>query len=156
MRRVALSLISCVALLGCTPKTERFESVCQIVHKEVVEASDKGEPAIVDYELEWDPCPGEQLQIVRGNADFAKCMAKYAQGDLVPVKVEHQWDTRGFYEWDVYQVGDCTRAMDDAEGSFEKSQECSDEMAYGQSIGFNCSRRPQKKLVQVCPWTARN
>ncbi|HEX7600840.1 MAG TPA: hypothetical protein VF316_04510, partial [Polyangiaceae bacterium] len=82
MRPVALALISCVALLGCNPKAERFESVCQIVHKEVVEVSDKGEPVIVDFELEWDPCPGEQLQIVRGDADFAKCMAKYTQGDL--------------------------------------------------------------------------
>lgn len=156
MRRAVLALLSAVALLGCGPKEERFESVCQIVHKEVVEVSDKGEPSVVDFELEWDPCPGDQFQIVRGDADFAKCMEKYSQGDYVSVKVAHLWDTRGFYYWDLYQVGGCTRAIEDEEGSFEKSQECTDESAYGEPIGFNCSRRPKKRLLDVCPWTARN
>ena len=156
MRSATLALTFTVALLGCSPKEERFESVCQIVHKEVVEVSDKGEPTVVDFELEWDPCPGDQFQIVRGDADFAKCMSKYGQGDYVSVKVAHLWDTRGFYHWDLYQVGECTRTMEHQEGSFEKSQECADQTAYGQTVGFDCSRRPQKRLLKVCPWTARN
>ena len=46
-------------------------------------ALDKGAPKVVDYELEWDPCPGDQFQVIRGDATFAQCMAKYDVGELV-------------------------------------------------------------------------
>jgi hypothetical protein len=145
-----------MTLVACTPKEEKFESVCQLVRREVVEENDKGEPELVDIELEWDPCPGDQLQIVRGGRDFAKCIAKYEMGDLLPVRVLHQWDTRGYYKWDLYQVGDCSRPIErESEGSYEKSQECEEEKAYGRTTGFSCSRRPFRQLVSVCPWTAR-
>jgi hypothetical protein len=152
-------LLACAGLAlaaACSPKEERFESVCQLVHREVVTTDDKGEPLVVDYELEWDPCPGDQFQVIRGDAKFAQCMAKYDVGELVHVKVAHLWDTRGFYHWDLYEVGDCTRTMEAQEGSFEKSQECSDVNAYGSVVGFECKRKPEAKLLAVCPWTARN
>lgn len=129
--------------------------MCQLVHHEVVEVDDKGAPKVVDYELEWDPCPGDQFQVIRGDATFAQCMAKYDVGELVHVKVAHMWDTRGFYFWDLYEIGDCARTMERQEGSFEKSQECSDVSAYGTNVGFECKRRPEAKLLQICPWTAR-
>lgn len=63
MKRTLFSLVAATALVAsCTPKEERFESVCQIVHRETVEVDDKGEPKVVDYELEWDPCPGDQFR----------------------------------------------------------------------------------------------
>ncbi|CAN5176589.1 hypothetical protein BH09MYX1_BH09MYX1_48700 [soil metagenome] len=154
-RLLALLALSFLAA-SCSPKEERFESVCQLVHREVVEVDDQGAPKVVDYELEWDPCPGDQFQVVRGDATFAKCMEKYDTGELVHVKVAHLWDTRGFYHWDLYEVGDCAREMESQEGSFEKSQECSGISAYGANVGFECKRRPEAKLLQVCPWTARN
>lgn len=149
----------CSALLGsgCKPKDSQFESVCQIVHRDVVEVDGSGKPALVDYELEWDPCPGDQFQVVRGSKDFAACMNKYDIGDYVPVRVVHHWDSRGYFTWDLFQVGDCHRPIEaDNEGSYEKSQECHDQMAYGQKSGFVCSRRPFAGLVKVCPWMARN
>jgi hypothetical protein len=153
---VAIFALALVALVGCTPKEERFESACQLVRRAVVEEDAKGNPELVDVELEWDPCPGEQVQIVRGGVDFAKCMAKYEIGDLLPVRVLHQWDERGYYKWDLYQVGDCTRPIEvESEGSYEKSQECESQKAYGRTNGFNCSRRPFRELVRICPWTAR-
>lgn len=83
-------------------------------------------------------------------------MSKYDVGELVHVKVAHLWDTRGFYHWDLYEVGDCAREMEGKEGSFEKSQECSDVNAYGAQVGFDCKRKPEAKLLSVCPWTSRN
>lgn len=141
---------------GCSAKEKKFESVCQVVAKRVVETSDDGKPELVDLELEWDPCPGDQFQIVRGSAEFAQCTTKYEVGQYVPVRVKQWWDERGYYRWDIYQVGDCTRDIEpESEGSYEKSQECSEVKAYGHVTGFDCMRRPEKKLVSVCPWMAR-
>jgi len=151
-----LLAVSSVALVACGKHERRFESTCQIVRRDVVETDEKGDPEILDVELEWDPCPGDQFQVVRGGKAFAKCMQQYEVGKLVPVLVKHWWDDRGYYDWDVYKVGSCERDIEiDAEGSYEKSQECSDESAYGRAIGFSCSRRPFKGLVSTCPWMAR-
>lgn len=156
--RVSLvSIAVALALSGCKPKTAQYESVCQIVSSEVVEVDDKGAPLLVDYELEWDPCPGDQFQMVRGGKDFAACMSKYEGGDFVPVRVQHRWDSRGYYTWDLFQIGDCSRPIEEgAEGSYEKSQECRDEVAYGKANGFYCSRRPFAQLTSVCPFMARD
>jgi hypothetical protein len=121
-----------------------------------VEQDDHGEVAQADFKFEWDPCPGDQFQVVRGGREFARCMKKYETGDYMSVRVRHVWDTRGFYRWEVTQIGDCPHAPEpEAEGSYEQSQECSDEVHHGRTVGFHCSRRPEKKLVAICPWMAR-
>lgn len=149
------SLMSVVSL-GCGHKEERFESVLQLLSRSDVEKNDKGEVEQADFEFEWDPCPGDQFQVVRGGKDFAKCMEKYEKGDYVSVTVKHYWDPHGFYKWDVEKVGDCERGIEEAsEGSFEKSQECQEHKMYGRVSGFDCTRRPFKKLVGICPWMAR-
>jgi hypothetical protein len=141
---------------ACGKPEHRFESTCQLVRRDAVEVNDKGETEVVDIELEWDPCPGDQFQVVRGGKDFAACMDQYEVGKLLPVLVKHWWDNRGYYVWDVYQVGQCKREIEpDSEGSYEKSQECSDVEMYGHGTGFSCSRRPFKGLVSTCPWMAR-
>lgn len=157
--KLARSLVS-VALLasavGCGKAEQRFESTCQLVSRDVVETNDEGEAAIVDVELEWDPCPGDQFQVVRGGQEFAKCMAQYEVGKLLPVLVKHWWDERGYYVWDVYKIGACDRPIEtESEGSYEKSQECSEQKSHGVSNGFSCNRRPFKGLVSTCPWMAR-
>jgi len=135
---------------------ERYSSVCQLIHRDVVERGPDGQEAQVDLELEWDPCPGDQFQVVRGGRDFASCTAKYAVGDFVPVKVVHFWDDLGFYRWDIEQLGDCTRVVaPEMPGSYEKSQECSTYSIAGRDHGFECSRRPFGALLQVCPFMAR-
>src|SRR4051812_6265816 len=123
-RRSPCAALLFLFVLGC--KLEgRYESVCQLIRREVIEVDGLGAPQQVDIELEWDPCPGDQFQVVRGGAAFARCLARYEVGDMLPVRVRHYWDTRGFYKWDVYQVGDCPREIEpSSEGSFEKSQEC--------------------------------
>lgn len=155
---LAAALLSLVALsvVGCKKGEQRFESVCQVVRRDEVEVDDKGETQVVDVELEWDPCPGDQYQVVRGGKEFAACMKQYDVGKLVPVFAKHWWDDRGYYTWDVYQVGNCKRDIEsNSEGSYEKSQECNDSTMYGLTTGFSCSRRPFKGLVQACPWMIR-
>lgn len=156
LKHLVLTTSFAMFLFGCGKPEHHFESTCQVVRKDVVETDDKGVAQVVDVELEWDPCPGDQYQVVRGGKDFAACMEQYELGKLVPVLVKHWWDNRGYYVWDVYQVGSCKRAIEtDSEGSYEKSQECSDVEDYGHTIGFSCSRRPFKGLVATCPWMAR-
>ena len=153
---ILISVALAASLAACKKGEERFESTCQIVRSEVVESNDKGEAEVLDVELEWDPCPGDQFQVVRGGKEFAACMQRYEVGKLVPVLVKHWWDDRGYYVWDVYKIGDCERAIEtESAGSYEKSQECSDQSMYGRATGFSCNRRPFKGLVSTCPWMAR-
>ncbi len=118
----ALSVVACAA---CGHGARRFEATCQIVRRDTVEQDQNGVAQLVDLELEWDPCPGDQFQVIRGGREFAACMKRYEVGMLVPVLVKQWWDERGYYTWDVYQVGQCARTIEpNAEGSYEKSQDC--------------------------------
>jgi hypothetical protein len=145
-----------LSLLACGKHEQRFESTCQLVGRDVVDVNDQGEAEVLDVELEWDPCPGDQFQVVRGGKQFAKCMEQYEVGKLLPVLVKHWWDDRGYFVWDVYKIGNCERPIEsESEGSYEKSQECSEQKNYGLPNGFSCNRRPFKGLVSTCPWMAR-
>ena len=156
--RVAIALalgFAALATSACS-RTRRYESAVQIVSKESVEKAADGTTTQVDFELEWDACPGDQFQVVRGGRAFAACTAKYDVGDTVPVYVRHYWDERGFYRWDVERLGDCWRPVEpDSPGSFEKGQECQDVLNNGAKSGFTCSRKPFRALVRRCPWMAR-
>ena len=157
--RVWRAICLCAAgvwLFGCNP-TRRYESVCQLIDREVVETDHDGNPTVIDVELEWDPCPGDQFQAVRGGAEFARCMQRYEIGDAVPVVVRHWWDGRGYYVWDLESVGGCAHEIEPtSEGSFEKSQECHEVLSHGLDVGFECDRQPFAELVSVCPWMARH
>ena len=153
--RLGLLLVVGGALAACsTPK--RYESAVQIVRKEYVEKAPDGSALQVDFELEWDACPGDQFQVIRGGKAFAECTAKYDVGDEVPVYVRHWWDDRGYYRWDIERMGDCWRTIEtESVGSYEKGQECKDVENFGYKAGFQCSRKPFQALVKRCPWMAR-
>ncbi len=143
-------------VVGCS-KVERYESAVQIVRKEAVEKETNGAVAEVDFEVEWDACPGDQFQVIRGGKDFAACTAKYEVGDYVPVIARHFWDPHGFYRWDIERLGDCARPVEvDSYGSYEKSAECKETTNYGNTVGFECSRKPFRLLLKRCPWMARD
>jgi len=152
----ALALSAVVLLAAsCKPKDSHWESVCQIVSRTVVQQEKDG-PTLVDLELEWDPCTGDQFQVIRGGKDFAACTAKFKEGQYVPVHVLHYWDERGYYRWTIEKVGDCERDVQlGSPGSFEKGQACEDVVYHGRVAGFRCSRKADKKLVSICPWMAR-
>jgi hypothetical protein len=149
-------LFGACSTLGCGERLERFESVCQIVRKEAVEVDDKGEEESIDVEFEWDPCPGDQFQVVRGGREFAACMKKYDVGQRAPVFVKHWWDELGYFNWDVYIIGDCLRYIEESSaGSYEKTQECEPQDMYGKITGFSCSRRSSPTMGSICPWLSR-
>lgn len=153
---IALGGLGYVGWLSQQHPEQRYVSVVQLIRRDVVEHDESGVPQQVDLEMEWDPCPGDQYQVVRGGKDFAACTAKYKNGDYVPVKVVHFWDGLGFYRWDIEQLGDCTRVIDPGSpGSYEKSQECAPYNLFDRSQGFECSRRPFRSLLTVCPFMAR-
>ncbi len=153
--RSVIAIATLFSLVSCH-RARRYESVCQIVHKEVLEKDANGTPVLVDLELEWDPCPGEQYQMIRGGADFAKCTENMAQGDYVPVLVLHSWNELGYYTWDIEKVGPCSRPIIYPQGSYEKSQECADVLNQGFKVGFTCSRKPKHDLIRRCPWMERD
>ena len=148
-----IALMSCVA---CSPKDKKYETVMQVVSSKVVEREADGGAAIVDVELEYDPCPGDQVQVVRGGGEFARCAEKLAAGDYLTAHIVYHWDERGYFTWDAAKIGECDHEIDwESEGSYEKSQECNDIEVYGRKLGFKCSRRPFKKLVETCPFLKR-
>ncbi|CAN5925404.1 hypothetical protein BH11MYX4_BH11MYX4_11380 [soil metagenome] len=153
--RLGLVLALGLATVACS-KTRRYESAVQVVRKEIVEKSADGKAEQVDFEVEWDACPGDQFQVIRGGRAFAECTAKYDVGDEVPVYVRQRWDDRGYYRWDIERMGDCWRAIEpESVGSYEKGQECKDVENFGYKAGFQCSRKPFQQLVKRCPWMAR-
>lgn len=153
---LSVTLALAAALAGCHP-TERYESVGQLIQNDVIEVDDKGKALVQEVEFEYDACPGDQFQVVRGGAEFAECMKKHAVGDMISVGIVHFWDERGYYRWEVTRVGECDRPpQPEAEGSYEKSQECTDVKHYGQVVGFTCNRKPFARLVEICPWMARD
>lgn len=156
VKGLLVTALVAMTVAGCSKPAERFESVVQIVKRRKVDVDAEGKTTAIDFELEWDPCPGDQFQVVRGDKEFAACTDKYRSGDFVPVMVRHWWDDRGFYRWDIERMGDCPRAIEpDSLGSYEKSASCQDVVQHGQTVGFDCSRRPSKDLVRRCPWMAR-
>jgi hypothetical protein len=153
---IVLAIALCAFTASACNRPRRFESAVQVVRKDVVEKDANGVTLQIDYEVEWDACPGDQFQVVRGSRAFAECTDKIAVGDTVPVYVRHFWDDRGFYRWDIERMGDCWRAIEpDSPGSYEKGQECSDVQNQGMKTGFSCNRKPFKQLVKRCPWMAR-
>src|SRR5689334_18469395 len=100
-----LAIIAALSATSCS-REHKYESVCQVVRRDVVERDKDGKAAVVDMELEWDPCPGDQFQVIRSGKEFAACTEKYGVGDYVPVIVKHFWDDRGYYRWDIEKLGD--------------------------------------------------
>jgi hypothetical protein len=139
-------------------RPEHFESVGQLTRTSVVDVDEHGEPATLDVAFEWDPCPGDQFQTVRGGAEFARCMAKYRVGDYVAVGVQRTWDTHGYYVWDVDRMGDCVRPSEGRHtpGSFAKTQECHPLISHGREYGFRCELEPWQALVEICPWMRKS
>ena len=68
---VAIAIAALALTASACSKTHRYESVVQIVRKDVVEKDANGVTQQIDYEVEWDACPGDQFQVIRGSQAFA-------------------------------------------------------------------------------------
>lgn len=144
------------ALTGCARKTRWFDTTVEISRMDVVQRDAKGKSLTKDVEFTYSDCPGVQVEVIRGGAEFADCMDRYKIGEKVPVKIEYHWDKAGQWDWDIHSMGVCKRPPEYGdEASFDTVQECEDIVSNGAKVGFHCNRLPQKHLLQKCPWFGR-
>lgn len=123
----------------------------------MIRTDQAGAPQTMDIEFEWSSCPGDQREVIRGDAAFAACMVAHKAGEKLPVRVRWGADTKGGHDWDVIQVGPCLRPIDtDDETSFDMVHECAPINEHGVNIGFHCDYVPHKELLARCPWFDRH
>jgi hypothetical protein len=149
---IALSTVT----LSCH-RSKSYESEVEVTRISVVRKDEAGKPATTDFEFSYTACPGTQIETVRGDAKFAQCVARYSVGQKIKLKLEHHWSDEGHYVWTVHKVGDCDRTVDPAdEASFAMLRECEDWEVNGARVGFQCSLKAERKLVDKCPWFRRH
>jgi hypothetical protein len=156
--KFAITSVVCFALslAACGEKSHSYDSKVRISRVDTVRSDENGQPLLVDVEFDWEACPGEQLEVIRGSAEFAKCIAKHHVGEELPVKVEHRKLSDGHWDWDVHQLGDCARPPDiHDESSFDMVQECRDIEEHDVVVGFECDREPHPDVLAACPWFQR-
>jgi hypothetical protein len=144
-------------LAGCGKRDSWHETRVEIDRIEVVRKDAQGNARDIDIEFSYPDCPGDQSEIIRGDAAFAACIQKQKQGDTVPVRILRHWDPKGFWDWDIQTMAGCPRPPDpDDEASFDNIEECEETLVNGVNEGFVCNRIPQKALLSKCPWFARH
>jgi hypothetical protein len=155
---IAAAAVAAVAVSACSKRSTTYEAKVRLVRVENVRVDATAKATDVDVELEYVDCPGEQLEVLRGDAAFADCMKQYKNGEEVKVKIDHHWQAdRVRWDWDVVEIGGCKRPPDaDDISSFDTVQECEPIVANGVTEGFHCNRTPQKELLRKCPWFARH
>lgn len=149
---VALTILA----LACSKKTKWYDTQVAITRVDAVRKDAQGKARDVDVEFTYPDCPGEQVEIIRGDAAFAQCLSKYKVGDKVPVRIEYHWLEEGYWDWDIHEMGGCKRPPDPEDtASFDTVQECEPITVNGVEEGFVCNRLPQKALLAKCPWFGR-
>ncbi len=147
--------VAALALVSCG-KAHDYDTKVTLKTIEVVARDAKNEPLIIEVNVEYPECPGEQLETLQGNAEFSKCVLKYKMGETVPAVVEYSAMDFGHYDSEITKLGDCTRKRDPRDArSYEVIQECADVNVNGAKAGFHCGRKPDKELLAKCPWFAR-
>lgn len=158
MRRLAALAIvaSIVSLVACTRGARTFDTKLVIKSVETVHRDDAGKPVVVEVTVEYPDCPGEQLETFQGNIEFTSCFAKYKDGDSLPATVEWAPTSFGHFDSEITRLGDCKRVRDPNDArSYEVVQDCRDIVVNGIVAGFHCDRKPDKELLDKCPWFAR-
>jgi hypothetical protein len=145
-----------LALVTACHRTKHYETTVEVTRVSTVRKDDAGKALTLDFEVSYKECPGTQMEVVRGGAEFAACVSKYKVGDKVKVGIDHEWAAEGHYKWTIRTVGDCTRVPDPSdEASYAMVRECDDWQVNGQRVGFQCKYIPEQNLVDKCPWFKR-
>jgi hypothetical protein len=156
MRALVLLGAAVVLFCACEKPPRTFETKVTLKSVAVVAREKGGAPQIVEVEVEYPECPGEQLETLQGNAEFTKCAAKFKVGDTLPATVDWGPTDFGHYDSEIVRIGDCPRKRDPRDArSYEVVQECTDVIVNGMKAGFHCDRKPNKDLLEKCPWFAR-
>lgn len=153
---LAALLAAALVCAGCSPKTREYDASVELRRLDVIRLDQAGKPLTMDVEFEWATCPGEQREVIRGDAAFADCMTQHKVGEKLPVRVRWSAEASGGHDWDVIQIGSCRRPTDtDDETSFDMVHECAPINEHGVNIGFHCDHLPHKELLARCPWFDR-
>lgn len=134
-----------------------YTTKVEINRIEILKYDSQKNPLILDVEISYPECPGKQIEIFRGNKEFAKCILEnYKLHDQMNAEIHWYWNTLGYYQWDVVKLGNCQRWKDPLdEFSYEMIEQCEDFIVYGVRVGFVCKRIPTEELLKVCPWFRR-
>ena len=153
---LALALATAALSASCKPKHVDYTSTALIGRVTVIRTDDKGAPLTGDVEVDWDDCPGDQKEVIRGDAAFVACVSKLPINSKQSVKV--RWSAgEQAHDWEILALGPCPRTPDpDDETSFDMVQECEPVVEHGANVGFHCNRVPKKALVAKCPWFKRD
>ncbi len=156
---LAVAALASPCLLGCGRAPKDYRTTVMLKRVDVItRPSAAGPPSTtVDVEFEYPSCPGEQVEVIRGDAKFAECLtAAHKVGDTTPVRIRHARGRDGVWDWDVIEMAGCARPpLDGDEASFDVVQECAPIRLHGREVGFRCTRVPEKALLASCPWFAR-
>jgi hypothetical protein len=157
MRSAAVIGVLLVAGLGACHRPKHYDANVEVTRISPVRADENGRTLTVDIELSYYDCPGTQLEVIRGDATFAECIAKHKVGDRIPVAITRTWASQGVYTWNVDRIGDCTHLKDPSdEASYALVRECDDWTINGTRVGFQCRYLPEKHLIDKCPWFQRH
>jgi len=154
-----LFIILGLILGGCRESEKLFNTQVEITRMDFVNFNEKNEPITVDIEISYHECPGNQFEVIRGDAEFAKCIINTGKkiGDKFLVDIQWKWNPMGYYRWFIVKLDSCERKVDPLdEVSFDLVEECEDYKVYGNVVGFTCRRIPSGNLIKVCPWFRRN
>ncbi len=152
----ALIGLAAVLTLSCETKPKYFDTKVTLKSVEVVARDAKNEPQIIEVQVEYPDCPGEQLETLQGNVEFTRCALKYKVGDEIGAQIEWGPTDYGHYDSEIVKLGDCPRKRDPRDArSYEVVQTCADVMVNGVKAGFHCDRKPTEELLGKCPWFAR-
>jgi len=154
--RALLVAVLAFGLGGCH-RPQHYDATVEITRVSPVRKDENGRVLTLDIEFSYFECPGTQLEVVRGDAAFADCMATHKVGDKLPVSITRTWASEGVYVWNVDRIGACTHPKDPSdEASYALVRECDDWTVNGTKVGFQCRYMPEKHLVDKCPWFRRH
>lgn len=157
MKKFTILAFVLLITLSCKKKEQVYQTNLDIKFIKVIKKDKEKKPLVLDVEVTYPDCPGIQIEIIRGNQEFASCMLeKYKVGDKVNGEIRWGWESLGYYKWHIEKVGDCNRWVDPKdEFSYEMIEECDDFIIYGIKEGFLCKRIPTDELIEKCPWFRR-
>lgn len=150
-----LAAVALTVVASCS-KSSSYDTKVTLQHMQAAQTDATGIPRVLEVEVEYPDCPGEQLETLQGNAEFAQCMSKYRIGDVVPATIRHEAMPDGHYDSEIEKLGDCARHREPRDRrSYEVVQVCEDIVINGVTAGFHCDRKPSTELLAKCPWFAR-
>lgn len=139
----------------CKESEKFYETNVEITRKDVVVYDSDAKPLVMDLEINYRDCPGNQVEVIRGGKEFSNCINSTNRklGDRIHIDIKWEWNDLGYYKWTVIKVDSCERKIDPLdEVSFDLVEECEDYSVYGNLVGFLCKKIPTDKLIQTCPW----